>query len=357
MRRGAAIAVTAIVSLLGACSVAGDQPSSSADPSLTEAASAVAVASSAPPEPSPTPAWEEIDLPEVTELGDRVLAAVELPGAVCDIAASETSLWVTIRGEGLLLELDPETYEIRQEINFGDDACTVAWSGGSVWVGVFQDLIQHIERIDPATGETIGTIDFRLASSIFAMDDGPGGLWVLNRQRMEVYRVDTESGEIAETFAVGYGASDMEVTDEAVWVTSDVSGGLTRIDTATGEISEVPVDFPMGVAVDEQGLWAYIPVHHQLTLIDPVTFEQLTALRFDLETGEPETAAGAIWLPTEEGFLIAFHSGTATPGAVFAIPEGIDTAKEVLGDLWVYGAIPGIIRIEPGDIEPAASAT
>lgn len=307
-------------------------------------------------EPSPTPPWREITLPPVQELGQRVLAAIELPGGVCDLTASETSIWATIRGEGLLLEIDATTHEVLREFDFSDDACAVAWADGSIWVAKHQDLIQHIDRLDPATGEVLATLDFRLASSIFAMEAGPGGLWVLNRQRMEVYLVDTATSQIAETYPVGYGASDMEVTNDAVWTTSDVSGGLLRIDLASGEKSTAPVDFPMGVAVDDQGLWAYIPVHQQLTLIDPDTFEQLAALRFDVETGEPETAGGAVWLPTLDGLLIAFHSGTATPGAVFAIPEGIDTAKEVLGDIWLYGSVPGLLRIEPDEVEPGETA-
>lgn len=359
-RRAAALCAMA---LLAGCAAGGD-PSGAADgsPSLpatvappTESSSTRSAAASAPAsaaEPSPTPPWEEITLPPVEELGERALAAIDLPGGVCDLTASDTSIWATIRGEGLLVEIDAATNEVLREIDFGDDACAVAWADGSVWVAKAQDLIQHIDRLDPASGEVIGTIDFRLASSIFAMEAGPGGLWVLNRQRSELYVVDTATTQIAETYEVGYGASDMEVTDAAIWTTSDVVGGLLRLDPESGETQVAPVDFPSGVAVDERGLWAYIPIHHQLTLIDPATLEQLAALRFDLETGRPETAGGAIWLPAEEGVLLAFHSGTATPGAVFAIPEQIDTAKEALGDLWLYGSVRGLLRMEPGDIQP-----
>ncbi len=341
---------SSIAIVLTACASAEATPTAS--PSASTAPSA-GVSSAAP---SPTPAWEEVVFPETQELGDRALAAIDLPGAVCDLAASDTSIWVTITDERLLLEIDAATHQVIQEIPLGDDACTVAWADGSVWLGMYQDLIQHIDRLDPATGEVIGTIEFRLASSIFAMDAGPGGLWVLNRQRMEVYRVDTATTEIAETFDVGYGASDMEVTDEAIWITSDVEGGIQRIHPATGDSAVAPVDVPMGVAVDERGLWAYIPVHHQLTLIDPMTFEQIAAYRFENETGEPETAAGAVWMPTTDGLLLTIHSGTGRPAAVFAIPEGITVAKAALGDIWLYGNVPGLIRIEPGDIEPAAEA-
>jgi DNA-binding beta-propeller fold protein YncE len=272
------------------------------------------------------------------------------------MTASETSIWVTIRDERLLVEIDAQTNEVVREIPLADDACTVAWADGSVWLGMYQDLIQHIDRLDPATGEVIGTIDFLLASSIWAMDAGPGGLWVLNRQRMEVYRVDTATTEIADTFNVGYGASDMEVTDEAIWVTSDVSGGIQRIDPESGESTMAEVDVPMGVAVDEQGLWAYIPVHDQLTLMNPKTFEQMLALRFKNKTGEPETASGAIWMPTTDGLLLVIHSKTGTPGAVYSIPEGIETAKEAVGDIWLYGNVAGLIRIEPDDVRPASEA-
>lgn len=306
----------------------------------------------ATPVPSPTPTWERVELPPVEELGPRALAVVDLPGAVCDMTASETSIWATIRGEGLLVEIDASTNAVVRQFDFEDDACAVAWAGGSVWVAKHQDLIQHIDRLDPVTGEVTGTIDFLLASSIFAMEPGPDGLWVLNRQRSELYLVDTETAEIVETHEIGYGASDMEVTDDTVWTTSDVSGGLLGLDPGTGEMRVAPVDFPSGVAVDDQGLWAYIPIHHQLTLIDPASLEQVAALRFDLETGQPEAAAGAVWLPAAEGLLLAFHSGTATPGAVFAIPEQLDIAKEALGDLWLYGPVRGLLRIEPGDVPP-----
>jgi hypothetical protein len=353
------ILATSALVLLSGCA-AGDPPSganggtsaASMPPSVAAPPSASTPALDESAEPSPTPAWEEIDLPPVEDLGDRLLAAIDLPGGVCDLTASDTSIWATIRGEGRLIEIDAATNEVLRQIDFEDGACAVAWADGSVWVAKHQDLIQHIDRIDPLSGEVIGTIDFRLASSIFAMEAGPGGLWVLNRQRSELYLVDTATTEIAETFEVGYGASDMEVTDAVIWTTSDVVGGLLGLDPESGETSVAPVDFPSGVAVDKRGLWAYIPIHHQLTLIDPVTLEQLVALRFELETGSPETAAGAIWLPAEEGLLLAFHSGTATPGAVFAIPERIDTAKEALGDLWLYGSVRGLLRVEPGDIQP-----
>ena len=305
--------------------------------------------------PSASAAWEEVELPEAQELGDRALVTIDLDAPVCGLAANEGSVWVTLVGSGAVVEIDAATNTVTRELtSFDTEACTIAWADGALWVATYQDLIQQIQRVDPATGEVTGVIDFTLSSSIFAMEAGPGGLWVLNRQREEVYLVDTTSAEIAETFAVGYGASDMDVTDEAVWVTSDVSGGIDRIDVASGEVTNAAVESPSGVAVDDRGVWVYVPVDRQLSVLSPTTFDLVAAWRFDFATGQPDAIGGIVWMPSPDGVLLAFHSAKGGAAAVFLVPEGLNRAKAALNDLWLFGEVPGLLRIEPSDLEPPA---
>ncbi|HEX7225238.1 MAG TPA: hypothetical protein VF367_06645 [Candidatus Limnocylindria bacterium] len=351
MRRKGLIALLAVVAAgCGPLSESAGAPASipaSANPS-TPGSGAASPASA-------SPAWEEVELPAAQELGDRAIATIELDGPVCGLAANESALWVTLVGSGSVIEIDAATNTVRRELtSFDTDACTIAWAGGALWVATFQDLIQQIQRVDPATGEVTGTIDFTLSSSIFAMEAGPGGLWVLNRQREEVYLVDTDAAEIAETYAVGYGASDMDVTDEAVWVTSDVSGGIDRIDIASGEVTNAPVESPSGVAVDDRGVWAYAPVDRQLSVLSPRTFDLVAAWQFDFATGQPDAIGGIVWMPSPDGALLAFHSAKGGAAAVFLVPEGLDRAKAALDDLWLFGQVPGLLRIEPSDLEPPA---
>jgi DNA-binding beta-propeller fold protein YncE len=139
----------------------------------------------------------------------------------------EGSLWVINHDDGTLMRIDPETTQILATIILPWEPHRVGFGEGAVWVSNWHDL--SVTRVDPGTNQVVGDpmyIDYA-AGNIAA---GHGSVWVTSDYRgmqafPEAYpdhvvlvRIDSKTNQVADTIPLGGHPVDVEVTEDAVWV-------------------------------------------------------------------------------------------------------------------------------------------
>jgi glutamine cyclotransferase len=91
----------------------------------------------------------------------EILATIPAPGAGRDsgLAWADGSLWVgQFRGQEIL-QINPDTGEVRRRIEVNRFVTGVTWVDGELWHGYWDERDGGLARIDPASGKTITILD------------------------------------------------------------------------------------------------------------------------------------------------------------------------------------------------------
>ena len=279
---------------------------------------------------------------------------------------------------------------VKDVIPVGDGPADVVYGAKSLWVA--NELDRSVWRVDPRTQ---ALAQLPLDAQPAALAFGDDALWVLDPPGRQVLRMDAEKGQerVVEDYAVGNGASDVAFGGEAVWVTNQLDGTVTRIsvrgraqtigvgiepisaafgngalwvanaggdnvvriDAATREVESIPVGHePRAVAVGSRSVWVASAVDGTVWELDP----QTRAARRTVAVGPAPAALAA----TEDGGIWVASEAT---GAVTRVDgNGATTTHEVGGGptalvvvddrVWVTALAPrsshrgGTLRIAGG---------
>jgi virginiamycin B lyase len=183
--------------------------------------------------------WGRDALVRIDPVADKVVASIPLPvgSAPSGVAVTAGSVWVADEHSEAVTRIDPKTNRVVATIPVGPPSMDsggpqyMTAGPGGVWVGV--QNMASIVRIDSATnrvGLTVpldGFVASDGAEVWIGIDAGPNGL-------AEVFRIDPVTGKVITTVHLDTkGVSGLAVGLGSVWVGS---GGLTRIDAATGQV-------------------------------------------------------------------------------------------------------------------------
>jgi glutamine cyclotransferase len=146
-----------------------------------------------------------------------------------DRIPSEGHLWLTSAGDRILAIgsaglaiLDPETGTFtplpNQDVAGAD---SLSFDGDTVWAQTPERLV----RIDPATGQTISTLDY---PGIRAVTFANGSAWLTSSEG--VIEVDLETNEERRTIPLTGGGDIPFVTGDTLWATDFNNSLLWRVD-------------------------------------------------------------------------------------------------------------------------------
>ena len=145
--------------------------------------------------------------------------------------------------------LDPRALD---PIDLGPQVDGIEVGAGSVWVANKQRGI--LARVDPDTLERAGTTSVGGNPDSVAVSGR--SVWVTNTDDDSVSRVGAGSGEVEDTVQVGDGPEGIAAGKGAIWVANSGAGSVTRIDPAGGSPRTVPVGSePIQLAFDPNSAW------------------------------------------------------------------------------------------------------
>ena len=187
------------------------------------------------PKPTTTTSGSPVALPTPTLLRD-------VPGILTFDSAPHPD-WVTIAGEsafvanaGTGLEAYTNTGQFRGAVQTGTDICVEPAAGptGPVWV---VDCKQGLMlRVVPANGNIKARIQLAgvtpAAQSALAV--GAGRVFLVDSKTNEIVTIDPKKNAVAGRIAAPEGASSLAFGFGSLWVSSEATGVVSRLDPATG---------------------------------------------------------------------------------------------------------------------------
>ena len=206
------------------------------------------------------------------------------------------------------------TIDAGRGVAIGEDAVWVAVGGGET------------RKIDPVTGDVLLTVATPDANYLTI---GAGAVWVPSETG--VSRLDPVTGATTAAIALDLGVTDLEASDDAVWVTHKGEGMVSRIDTATNAVVAT-IQTGAGahdVAIDEHGVWVTNYQANTVSRIDPATNTVVATI---------EGVGSGVGITTGNGAIFA----STRDGGIFRIDPATNAAERLLTvDGWPYGLAYG----------------
>ncbi len=174
----------------------------------------------------------------VTQFNDRSLARVDphtraveqtirVGSGPSGVAAGAGAIWVANSLDGTVSRVDPATDRAVQVVRVGGRPSDVAVGNGSVWVassGTHTGVAARREHRKAADGESTWPAirpDSRSARE---------SLWVTSAEARTLSRIDPATGAVSDTIAVGGGPTGVVASAGSVWVANSLDGTVTRVD-------------------------------------------------------------------------------------------------------------------------------
>jgi streptogramin lyase len=129
------------------------------------------------------------------------------------------------RGATWLTAITPPTHRMRR---FDVGARAPAWPRcvrGELWVTTTDSVL----RVDPGSGAVRARI--HLGGTPVEAAAGPDGLvWVTDKERSLVFRIDPAANSVVDSFAAGPGAYAMAPVGRSMWITSYAGSDVRRFE-------------------------------------------------------------------------------------------------------------------------------
>jgi virginiamycin B lyase len=226
----------------------------------------------------------------------------------------------------------------------------------AVWVSNAPKNTVHRLDIKTNTVAAVITVGKRPCAGLAA---GFGSIWVPNCGDHTVSRIDIKTNAVVATIPVDPGPAASEggiaATPEGIWLVTDATGILGRIDPATNKL-EGKVAIPAnsaGVTAGEGFIWVTTPEKNLLSRVDPKKSEVTATAETGPRPRFCTTGAGSAWtLNQGDGTISRIDAKTAK--VVTTIEAGIPgTGGELAFGLGhVYATI---FQIPITEIDPATN--
>ena len=217
-----------------------------------------------------------------TESGE-IVATLGLGVKPAGLTVGEGSVWVTGRNSPTLFRIDPSVNDIVDRFPLPmkgvvtDGTGEVAFGANSVWVGHGgYDPGAYVERLDPETGR----VQHRFSilggdANHLAFDDG--ALWVASQASGKLWKIDPRTNKVVLRRQLRQSPCCVAAGGGFVWVAINPDAKVWKVSTdgSVLDIIKLPASIK-NVEYAEDALWVAVGEEGTVVRIDPTTNEPRT---------------------------------------------------------------------------------
>jgi YVTN family beta-propeller protein len=312
-----------------------------------------------PPAPtSPTPPRPK--RPGVSTPGIRIPitrlqpeAVFSLPG-VPDWLAIDEHVWVSNSPKNTIHRLDPKTNTVVSTIEVGVHPCSgLAVGFGSLWVPTCGDKTggKSLVRVSLKDEKVEATLPFEVPESEGGLATGAGSVWVMTDKSGTLTRIDPATNKAVAEIYVAPGSYAVAFGEDAVWITSTEKSLLTRVNARTNVIEQtIPVGpRPRFLAVGEGSVWTINQGDGSISRVDVKTNKVVATIEAGIpgNGGEIAVGDGSVWVTSFEYPITRIDASTNTVVQQF-YGDGGDAIRFGLGSVWLSNLrAANVWRLDP----------
>ena len=248
-------------------------------------------------------------------------------------AVSGSTVWVACKEESKLVPVDAETGAAGEAVETGVPLIAVLSAFDSLWA---LDIGGTIYRLDPESGEIRSQIETG-AGKPYNLWEGAGSIWTVDDGTGDVIRISPDTEQVVATIAVGDGPADLVFSGTDAWVANHRDLKLVHIDTETNKAKTLATlkgtGAPERLALLDGSLWV-TGRGTGLLQIDPADGRILQTVNLDVSGIDVVAANDALWVPTRSADID---------------PSGFPTASD-LKRVTAEGTVESLTPTAPFDV-------
>jgi virginiamycin B lyase len=284
---------------------------------------------------------------EISELSPT--ATIHLGKTADWVAITPDAVWVGSTGPFAVHKIDPRTNTRVATVRLDGEPCAgLAIGFGSLWVPLCGDTAA-LARVDLKSNEVIANLKIGPAAAEGGVTASPDSVWLVTDKSGSLVRIDPGTGTIRQTIRVPAGSYNPFYYDGRIWVTHADGSELTSVDAATGALlGTVPTGpGPRFLTAGAGAVWTLNQGDGSLTRVDARTHATRT---IDLGTpgkgGDISLGGGMVWTTVSKVPLSMIDTASAALLCQWAGPGG-DSLGIGHGALWLTDYHAGTLsRIE-----------
>ena len=272
--------------------------------------------------------------------------AVDVGSQPTELAFGAGAVWVLNFRDATISRIDPATGDVGATPAVGGTPTGIAFGADAVWVttgfgqgsGDIGSIVQFDARARIEKSIQVG-------NGVAAIAFGEGAVWVVDRNRELVLRIDPSNTQASpDEIQVGAAPGAIAVAAGSVWVTSTLDNTLWRIDPITHEtVATIPLlTSPSAIAVGEGAVWVTSESGDTVTKIDLATNRPVTTIAVGNRPLGVATGRGAVWIAVSGDGVVAKLDPTSDSAvgtfAVTGAPAGVIVDDD--GGVWVSVQAP-----------------
>jgi DNA-binding beta-propeller fold protein YncE len=226
---------------------------------------------------------------------------IDVPGFADFLAVDGDTVWATNKGRVERWSKAGKLAEVAMTRPCG--AMTIA--DGALWVADCAE--KTVNRIDIKTAKRTAIIATGLASPDGEMNvvAGAGSIWVGSDKSGLLARIDPTTNKVIASIKVEPGSCYLAFGEGALWAVSAGSATVQKVDPATNTavVTTKLGRMPGFLAAGEGAVWVQEQGDGTVARIDPATGALTGRVKVDttLKYGDIDTGGGRVWLRTTAG--------------------------------------------------------
>jgi YVTN family beta-propeller protein len=216
-----------------------------------------------------------------------------------DLAVAGGMVWVANGGDGTLSEIDPHTNSVVETIDLKgpntlapEETNAVAAGMGSVWVA---SGLHRVLRISPETGDVRARID--VGSEAVALDVGEGAVWAATSAERAI-RIEPRTNALVARLPLDVLPVAVAAGGGSLWVAGIVVNQVWRLNPDTGGVAQtISFEGPVAaIAVDAGSVW--IASGHSLSRVNG-RGEITSRIQLGRPAADVVAVAGGVWVAAD----------------------------------------------------------
>lgn len=261
------------------------------------------------------------------------------------VAITPDAVWVASTGPFAVHRIDPKTNKRVATVKLGGEPCAGLATGfGSLWVPLCGDT-PALARVDLKSNVVIGILKFGPAAAEGGVTTSPDGVWLVTDKSGSLARIDPDTGMIRQTIRVPAGSFNPFYYDGRIWVTRADGSELTSVDAATGAVLRTTATGPgpRFLTAGAGAVWTLNQGDGSLTRVDARTNATHTiALGTPGKGGDISFGGGMIWTTMPKVPLSLVDGASAALLCQWVGPGG-DSLGIGHGAIWLTDYYAGTI--------------
>jgi len=229
-------------------------------------------------------------------------ATIDLGGDPDWMAVGPDAVWISVSRQKAVYRINVATNQVAAKVEFpGKPGSGLALGFGSLWVPIdaTPTTAATLARVEVATNSISALIPAGPADSEGGITTSADSVWLITDKSGTLSRIDPATNTVRQKISVPAGSFNPLHVDGSVWVSGTATNELTAVDAATGEIrgSTAVGPRPRFLTGGAGSIWTLNQGDGSITRVDAKSRAVVSTIPAGIPGGGGEICfgAGAVW--------------------------------------------------------------